>query len=300
MTSTPALITLPAGASVNEVVEIIERDGGVVLEKFLDAAAFLELKTEIDAALATSAFGDTDDFVGTDTLRASRLFARCRRMVDVVLHPLYLGAARKILQKPIEVWFGEKRTPIIPLVQIGMTQAIQICPGQGLQPLHRDDTSFLWRHPHYGREARVQIMVAMTDFTAANGATRVIPGSHKWDDERCPQQAESIPAEMTAGSALIFIGSTYHGGGTNNTDRPRIGVTMAIDLGTVRQEENQYLSVPYKTLKELPTEVQKLLGWDAGENFMGWYESGGKMHNPFDYLAAENIPQALGLVESSD
>ncbi|AVD89986.1 phytanoyl-CoA dioxygenase family protein [Pseudomonas sp. SWI44] len=296
--SKPSLVTLPRSASVDQVVEIIERDGGVIIADFLDADAFKELKQQIDAALDTSIFGHENFFVGTSTRRASRLFARCRRMVDVVMHPLYLGAARKILQKPIQVWFGQERTTVTPQIQIGMTQAIQIHPGQGKQPLHRDDTSFLWRHPNYGREARLQIMVAMTEFTEANGATKVIPGSHKWDDERCPSPEETVDAEMAQGSALLFIGSTYHGGGTNSSDKPRTGLTMGIDLGCVRQEENQYLSVPFDTLKELPEDVQRLLGWDAGENFMGWVEHGGKMVSPQVHLQADDVAQSLGLVKA--
>ncbi|WP_274008958.1 phytanoyl-CoA dioxygenase family protein, partial [Escherichia coli] len=75
-----------------------------------------------------------------------------------------------------------------PDIQVGVTQAIQIHPGQGVQPLHRDDSVWLWRHPGYNREARVQIMIAITDFSEENGGTLVIPGSHKWDDERMPKQ----------------------------------------------------------------------------------------------------------------
>lgn len=293
------LVTLPGNASVEQVVEIIERDGGVIIADFMPNDVLLELSEQIDAALDTSSFGHENVFVGTSTRRASRLFARCRRMIDVVMHPLYLGAARKILQKPVDVWFGQERTTITPQIQIGMTQAIQLHPGQGKQPLHRDDTSFLWRHPHYGREARLQIMVALTDFTAANGATKVIPGSHKWDDERCPMPEDTVDAEMAAGSALLFIGSTYHGGGTNATDKPRTGLTMALDLGSVRQEENQYLSVPFDTLKQLPCEVQRLLGWDAGDNYMGWIETGGRMVSPHTFLQADNVPEALGLISTN-
>ncbi|WP_447791948.1 phytanoyl-CoA dioxygenase family protein [Pseudomonas farris] len=295
-----ALTTLPSTASVEQVVEVIERDGGVIIAGFISADILADLQAEIDQALDTSSFGHENYFVGTQTRRASRLFARCKHMVDVVLHPLYLGAARKILQKPVDVWFGQDRTTITPQIQIGMTQAIQIHPGQGKQPLHRDDTSFLWRHPHYGREARLQIMVALTDFTEANGATKVIPGSHKWDDERCPMPEDTVNAEMAVGSALLFIGSTYHGGGTNSTDKPRTGLTMGIDLGSVRQEENQYLSVPFDTLKGLPSEVQRLLGWDAGENFMGWVEKGGKMMSPHTFLESDNVLHALGLVSADD
>ncbi|MFY0656044.1 MAG: phytanoyl-CoA dioxygenase family protein [Neptunomonas phycophila] len=116
--------------------------------------ALAELQQQINEALNTSNFNPDNAFLGASTRRASRLMARSDRMIDVVTHPLYLGAARKILQKPVEVWFGEDRTSIIPQIQIGMTQAIQLFPGQGKQPLHRDDTSFLWRHPN-AREARL-------------------------------------------------------------------------------------------------------------------------------------------------
>ncbi|WP_213878922.1 phytanoyl-CoA dioxygenase family protein [Pseudomonas sp. dw_358] len=294
--SKPSLVTLPNTASVEQVVEVIERDGGVIIADFMTGTAFEELKQQIDAALDTSSFGHENFFVGTSTRRASRLFARCSRMVDVVLHPLYLGAAGKILQKPVSVWFGQERTTVTPQIQIGMTQAIQIHPGQGKQPLHRDDTSFLWRHPQYGREARLQIMLAVTEFSEATGATKVIPGSHKWDDERCPQPEEAADALMAPGSAMLFIGSTYHGGGTNTSDQPRTGLTMAIDLGCVRQEENQYLSVPFDTLKGLPEQVQRLLGWDAGENFMGWVEQGGKMVSPHTHLQSDDVLRSLGLI----
>jgi ectoine hydroxylase-related dioxygenase (phytanoyl-CoA dioxygenase family) len=294
--SKASLVTLPCTVSVEQVVEIIERDGGVIIADFLTGDALQELKQQIDAALDTSSFGHEDFFVGTSTRRASRLFARCRRMVDVVMHPLYLGAARKILQKPVSVWFGHERTTVTPQIQIGMTQAIQIHPGQGKQPLHRDDTSFLWRHPNYGREARLQIMLAVTEFNESTGATKVIPGSHKWDDERRPEPEETVDAVMAVGSALLFIGSTYHGGGTNTSNEPRTGLTMGIDLGCVRQEENQYLSIPFDTLKGLPEEVQRLLGWDAGENFMGWIEQGGKMVSPHTHLQSDDVLRSLGLV----
>lgn len=80
-------------------------------------------------------------------------------------------------------------------------------------------------------------MVAVTDFTERNGGTNVIPGSHKWDDDRIPNSAETVATEMKAGSAAIFIGSTYHGGGTNQTDGEfRIGLTMALDSALIRQE----------------------------------------------------------------
>jgi len=152
--SKPSITTLTNSASVELVVETIEREGGVIISDFMTGDALAELQQQINEALNTSNFNPDNAFLGASTRRASRLMARSDRMIDVVTHPLYLGAARKILQKPVEVWFGEDHTSIIPQIQIGMTQAIQLFPGQGKQPLHRDDTSFLWRHPN-AREARL-------------------------------------------------------------------------------------------------------------------------------------------------
>ena len=282
--STTTLTTLPNTATVDEVVDVIMRDGGVIVANLITPETVDGLLADLTPILESVGGGEDDYFAGKKTRRAGGLFARTRHAVDIALNPIYHGAAKKILQKPLDVWFGEDRTTICPGIQIGVTQAIQIMPGQGAQPLHRDDTSFLWRHPAYGREARVQIMVALSDFTAENGGTLVIPGSHRWDDERKPLAAEAVSTEMATGSALIWIGSTYHGGGNNTSTAPRTGLTMGYDLTNLRQEENQYLSVPVETLKELPEEIQRLLGWSAGENFMGYVEVDGQMIDPHTLL----------------
>ncbi|WP_062795710.1 phytanoyl-CoA dioxygenase family protein [Williamsia muralis] len=288
------LTTLPSSTTIDEAVEIILRDGGVIIENLYTAATIAGLLADLEPALQKVRGGDDEVFAGTQTRRAGSLFARSPHMADVALSPLYLGISRAILQKPVDVFFGEDSTPITPDIQVGMTQAIQIAPGQGAQPIHRDDTVFLWRHPSFGREARVQIMVAVTDFTKENGGTLVIPGSHLWDDTRKPTAAEAVSTEMRAGSALIFIGSTYHGGGNNTTDERRTGVTMSFDLSTLRQEENQYLSIPLATVKGFPVELQRLLGWSAGDNFMGWIEMEGQMVDPHSLLARDDYPSALG------
>ena len=274
------LTTLANSASVEEVVAVIDRDGGVIIEDLFSEATISGLLEDLAPALDGVEFGEEAFFAGTRTRRAGGIFRRTDHVIDVAMNSLYLGVARQILQRPIDVWFGTERTTITPEIQIGVTQAIQIAPGQGAQPLHRDDTSFLWRHPSYGREARVQIMVALSDFTAENGGTLVIPGSHRWDDERMPTLEETVSTEMTAGSALIWIGSTYHGGGNNRSEDPRTGLTLGYDLSNLRQEENQFLSVPLERVKVLPAEVQRMLGWSSGENFMGWVEVGGQMVDP--------------------
>ncbi|MBN3932798.1 phytanoyl-CoA dioxygenase family protein [Streptomyces verrucosisporus] len=265
------------GAGLDEVVGVLERDGAVVVENLADAGTLKGLWEDLGPHLDSCDYSG-DWYNGTRTRRVSSVFARTDRLTPVVTHPLYLGAARRIMQKPVHVWIGRSRTELVPTVQISGTQVIQIHKGQGRQPLHRDDALHLRRHP--GPTSRVQLMLAMSDFTADNGGTMVIPGSHHWDDERAPRAEEAVPTEMEAGSALIWLGGVYHGGGGNTTDTPRTGLTIALDLGNLRQEENQYLAVPRRAVLAYPEEVRRLLGYDRCPPGLGWYE----MEDPYTVL----------------
>jgi ectoine hydroxylase-related dioxygenase (phytanoyl-CoA dioxygenase family) len=256
-------------ASLDEVVEILERDGGIIVEDFIDAGTLQALWTDLGPALDTQAYGD-DWYNGTKTRRVSSVFARTTRLTPVVAQPLYLGAARRIMQQPVPMYIGKNRVEMTPTIQISGTQLIQIHPGQGKQPLHRDDALHLRTHP--GPTSRVQLMLAMSEFTAENGGTLVIPGSHHWDDERAPSTDEAYPTEMPAGSGLIWLGGVYHSGGKNTSDKPRTGLTIALDLGNLRQEENQYLAVPREAVLAYPEEVRRLLGYDRCPPGLGWVE----------------------------
>ncbi|MCI0383187.1 phytanoyl-CoA dioxygenase family protein [Streptomyces sp. CNQ085] len=268
------------GAGLDEVVEALERDGAVVIEDLAEAATVEGLWEDLGPCLEARDYSG-DWYNGKRTRRVSSLFARTTGLTPVVTHPLYLGAARRIMQKPVHVWIGRSRTELTPTIQISGTQAIQIHKGQGRQPLHRDDALHLRRHP--GPTSRVQLMLAMSDFTADNGGTMVIPGSHHWDDERAPLAEEAVPTEMRAGSALIWLGGVYHGGGGNTTDAPRTGLTIALDLGNLRQEENQYLAVPREAVLAYPEEVRRLLGYDRCPPGLGWYE----MEDPYTVLEGD-------------
>jgi ectoine hydroxylase-related dioxygenase (phytanoyl-CoA dioxygenase family) len=273
----PELRRVPADAPLDDVLPLLTADGAVVVEDFVTTDVLGELWDDLGPGLVAETFG-ADATSGTRTRRLSSLFARTRRLTPVVTHPLFLGAARRILQQPSTIWMGRERVEVTPNIQIGVTQAIQIHPGQGRQPLHRDDALHLRRHP--GPDSRVQVMLAMSDFTAANGGTLVIPGSNHWDDDRAPRHAECVPTTMRAGSALIFVGSVYHGGGSNQSDEPRTGLTIGLDLANLRQEENQYLAVPPEAVLAYPEEVRRLLGYDACPPDLGWLE----MRNPYTVL----------------
>ena len=264
-------------AALDDVVEILERDGAVIVEDFADAATLQGLWADLEPALEACAYSG-NWYDGLRTRRVSSLFARTARLTPVVTQRLYLGAARALMERPVPMWIGKSRIEVTPNIQISTTQVIQIHRGQGKQPLHRDDALHLRRHP--GPTSRVQLMLGMSEFTAANGGTLIIPGSHHWDDERGPDPAEAIATEMPAGSGLIWVGGVYHGGGGNNTDVPRTGMTIALDLANLRQEENQYLAVPRERVLDYPEEVQRLLGYDRCPPGLGWVE----MHDPGEIL----------------
>ncbi|MDW8803347.1 phytanoyl-CoA dioxygenase family protein [Streptomyces scabiei] len=272
------LVTVRSDADLDRVCNLLDEHGAVVVEEFLAPDIRQALWADLGPALEKFGYGD-NDFSGHKTKRMSSLFARSRHTAAVALHPLFLGAARQLIQQPVPVWFSGRQVNISPNIQVSATQMIQIWPDEGAQWLHRDDTSHL--RPYPAPTTRVQVMVAMTDFTAENGATMTIPGSHRWDDERAPRRDEAVPAEMPAGSALIWLGGLYHGGGHNASTEPRTGLTLSYIAGNMRQEENQYLAVPMDVVREYPEELQRLLGYDVCPPFLGWYESS----NPHTLLA---------------
>lgn len=290
----PEIEKLGPASPPAKVIAILERDGGVIVEDFVSAALIEAIKRDLFPLLERTSSG-RDGFTGNRTRRLSRLFAHTRHCVPIVTHPLYLPVAEHFIRRPVSVWSSDGRRDLWPDVRIGMTQAIQIGPGQAAQPLHRDDTVFMWRHPS-SREGRVQIMLAVSDFTSENGGTLVIPGSHKWDDDRQPLESEAVPTVMRSGSALIFLGSTFHAGGANRTaSELRTGLTMSLDSSTVRQEENMYLSLPTEVVASYPEQIQRLLGWSAGANHMGWVEIDGQLVDPIHLLKSTPSEQLVGV-----
>ena len=142
-------------------------------------------------------------------------------------------------------------------------------PGQGAQPIHRD--RWAWGAHLKGLEPQLNTIWAVTDFTEANGATQVIPGSQAWPDDRRAEPHEIARATMKAGSVLVYTGSVFHGGGANDSDGDRWGLNITYALGWLRQEENQYLSCPPEIARTLSPELQSLLGYDLGGYALGYY-----------------------------
>jgi ectoine hydroxylase-related dioxygenase (phytanoyl-CoA dioxygenase family) len=255
------MVSLTAAAGVDEVVATLERDGYAIVEGILSPAETRAKRDELTRILAATPTG-RNDFEGFSTRRIYALFAKTRAFDEPAMHPLVLGVLDRVLGT----------------YQLSAPVGIEIGPGETAQNLHRDDGIYPIRRPH--DELVVNSMWALDDFTKANGATHVVPGSHRWIDERPGPDTPTVRAVMPAGSVMFFLGSVFHGGGANTTDRPRLGVILEYVVGWLRQQENHVIAVPKSTMRTLPRRLQELLGYNIAPPFIGYVDG----RHPLKYL----------------
>lgn len=252
----PRLVHLPADAPAEEMAAALDRDGALIIDDVLDAGQVAALKAELAPFVEATAPGQ-DGFTGFKTTRTGALAARAPASRPLILDPRVQVLCEHLLKPNCERW------------QLHLTQLIRIMPGQGAQPIHRD--RWAWGAHLKGVEPQLNTIWAVSDFTEANGATQVIPGSQAWPDDRRAEPQEIARATMRAGSVLVYTGSVFHGGGANNSDGDRWGLNITYALGWLRQEENQYLSCPPEIARTLSPELQSLLGYDLGGYALGYY-----------------------------
>ncbi len=144
--------------------------------------------------------------------------------------------------------------------QLHVTAALMVGPGARAQVLHREEDSFGF-FPLPRPNLILASMWAISDFSPDNGATLIVPGSHRWDTARKAEPDEVVSAEMRAGSILFWAGGTLHGAGENRSNDWRYGVILTYSLGWLRQEENQYLDVPPHVAEKLSPELRAMIGY---------------------------------------
>lgn len=242
---------------VAELAETLGSVGAAIVTDVLDPERLDALRAELDPWIDSTP-GGRDGFSGFKTRRTGALVARSPLTRELVMDPMVLGAADALLG------------PHSRRFQLHLTQAITIEPGQGTQPLHRDRLAWGGYLPRE-IEPQFNTIWALTDFTEENGATRVVPGSPAWDDERRPTDEEKTQAVMPAGSVLLYSGSVIHGGGENRSEANRIGLNITYCLGWLRTEENQYLSCPPDIASGFDPDLQELLGYTMGDYALGYY-----------------------------
>jgi ectoine hydroxylase-related dioxygenase (phytanoyl-CoA dioxygenase family) len=272
-----------AEAGAEAVAAGLAEAGCAVIEGLVPSSTMGRAEEELRPWLETTATGP-DAFSGFRTRRTGGLVARSATCRDLVMHPLVHGVVGQVLSHATS-W------------HLHLTQVIALGPGEEGQPIHRDQWAFDFFPFPSGYEVQCNTIWAMTDFTEENGATRLVPGSHRLADGLEFDHAQTVSAEMPAGSVLMYTGSLYHGGGANRSDRERRGVNITYALSWLRQEENQYLSVPQELARTLPDDLLRVIGYQRGAYALGYVDD---LRDPLEALKGPgHRTHGLGDLEST-
>ena len=278
---------LPVSAPANDIIKEIELNGAVIIDGFLTIETLDQFNAEINPPLEKKPINHThpnaavEFFHGPQTKHLTGVAGVSDTFVnEVLLHPIYKVVGDELLLPNCSEYI------------LNIAHVLDRGPGAGDQLIHRDQdvwpkklTSAIGGHVQFAS------LVALSEYTADMGATRLVPGSHLWPNDREPKPEEIAIAEMAPGSAAIYLGSTLHGAGPNTTDRIRRGMHTSFCLGWLRTEENSYLSVPLERVRKMPRRAQELLGFGVhdgianGEGFLGAVDNG----IPADMIAAGTI-----------
>ena len=231
-----------------------DRDGYLVVENAIEPDLVGAIREGLDRAERDHALGlGQTDFEGRNTVRIYNLLAYGEVFWQVPIHPVALQVAEAILD---------------PELQLSSLSAITLCPGQGAQTLHADDQLIPVPKPH--QPFTLNCVWAISDFTEANGATMLVPGSHKAGDRPDYDMAvDTITGEMPAGSLLFWHGSLWHAGGHNRTEQRRYALSNYYCAGFIRQQENQYLGLDRADVRRMPRRLQELCGWSVYKGLYG-------------------------------
>ena len=256
----------PRSADPAEIADHLRHWGYAIVDDLADAATMDSLDEEVAPFLAASAEG-RDDYDGRFTRRTGALIARTPTARDLVMHPTVVGTVKDFLGHATAV-------------QLHLTQLISIAPGETAQKLHRDQMAFDFFPFPSDYHVQCNTMWALTDFTADNGATHILPGSSGVGDE-AGQTMAGGQAEMRRGSCLFYDGKVFHGGGANVSDGERRGVNITYSVGWVRQEENQYLATPPEMARTLDDDLLRMMGYQQGAFALGYV---GDQQDPLSLL----------------
>ena len=287
----PKIERFDATADADTIHAAFERDGVVIVEGLLSPAVVARVNDEVGAAVDAA---DPNEELFNPIMQA--FHGPCTKQVagmpgisptfatDVMCHPLLLALCDRVL------------LPSCARYQLNLGHLLQRGPGAEEQWLHRDEA--VWSDvPKPHPELQLATVIAFVDFTRDNGATRVVPGSHRWPDRQllpseqllntAPEPEQIAYAEMPAGSAVIYSGGTIHAGGANRTSIPRRGAHLSYCLGWLRTEENNYLSTPPALAARLPRRAQELLGYAMHDSIPrgGGYLGMVRMQDPVELIA---------------
>ena len=261
--------------SNGQALEQLRTDGYVILRDGLPDPVLEEARSALRSLLDGQAWGK-GEFFGDRTKRVHNILAKTRAIDPLVAHPAVLELLRGTLTQP----------------QVSIVNAIEIHPGETAQFLHQDDAAFPIARPH--PPLIVNTMWALTEFTAENGATRLVPGTQ--DSIELVDDPLIVTADMEPGSVLLWQGGLFHGGGANCAQRRRLGLNVNYNCAWLRQQENQYLAIPKDIAATLSDDFLRLLGYDTHIDIYGLVDH----RHPLSVLGRDVPTTASGGGEADD
>ncbi|RWQ95056.1 hypothetical protein C8Q69DRAFT_468735 [Paecilomyces variotii] len=276
---------IPYSAPREEFISAIEKDGCVIIQNFTTKEKLARAQSEVQPYLDADGEMSKVGALNGGTRTCTKLIGRSKTVREEFFSdPLYQDLSEHFLSLTTTNYYNTEPSTNTthPLLSIAITMDIR--PGAAAQRLHRDDKNHHARHvrtssysyePH--RDMLLGLFVPGCDTTKEIGATRVVPGSHLWGDEKPdfgPDGCKGVvDAEMKAGDAFVMLGSLYHGGGEFMKDSgSRTVHIMFMCSGVYRQEEISYLSYPIEEVKTYSKLVQERLGWKQSEPNLGWVD----------------------------
>jgi ectoine hydroxylase-related dioxygenase (phytanoyl-CoA dioxygenase family) len=270
-----APIAADAPDLAQEVAQCVDECGYAIVADILDPATCARLVDEVDRVEREGSIDyGHNDFEGHRTRRIFNLIAHGPPFRELVINEVMLDLMDALLGDDF---------------LLSGTTSMHISPGETHQLLHADDGMISLPRPHVATLATT--LWALCDFTADNGATRLVPGSHRLEAMPRPGEVhESIAAEMPAGSALVLHGSTWHGGGANRTaDVERYGLSIQYVAGWCRQQQNLMLGTSKALAATYPRRLQELIGYSMYRNVMGHVER----EHPLSLLGVDAVPDMV-------
>ncbi|WP_194836669.1 phytanoyl-CoA dioxygenase family protein [Nocardia sp. XZ_19_369] len=226
----------------------VERDGYVILPDLLTPPELDDIREAVAPLLDRRG---RNRFEGPTTQRVYSVLNKTRTCDRIADHPRILALLDRLL---------------LPNYLLSMLQVINILPGEQAQLLHTDDGFYPLPRPRAALGAAT--IWAIDDFTADNGATDIVAGSHRWG-HRMPEESEREPVVMRAGSCVFFLGTLWHGGGANRTQQPRLAVTAQYCEPWLRPQEAFTLSITRDTVRAVSEDIRRMLGYSIHPPFIG-------------------------------
>jgi ectoine hydroxylase-related dioxygenase (phytanoyl-CoA dioxygenase family) len=238
-----------ASPEAEALASTLHRQGYVLLEGLIGRDIIEAFRADITPQLGRTG---RNSFEGDRTQRVYAVPAKTAAADPMIAHPLVLAILDRVLR---------------PNYLLSQGQAINILPGEAPQALHHDDAFYHWPRPRPALGAAT--IWALDDFTETNGATLIHPGSHLLGPDGPPTDSEPVRAVMPAGSCVLFLGTTWHGGGGNESAAPRLAFTAQYCEPWLRTQENYFLAVPKEKVRGRSEAMQRLLGYSIHPPFMG-------------------------------